>query len=197
MSLLKRTSISYFSLRFYCFNSNKKWSLLGIGLKIPLFSGTSWSNTLNGFQLGIFLPKDYLSWHWKFFFPEPWNSDGQKLLRLRWNFQCGFLYLLKKYYVFALIFYLPTVKKLFAILYFSFLKIYYNALFSTLFQLNILCSSLMSCELKAVEIVQISLILLEILSKMWQKPRKKRENALLEKNFQIEFSDFFPTYIFR
>jgi hypothetical protein len=61
-------------------------------------------------------------------------------------------------------------------------------------QQNILCISLMYCELIAVEIVQISLILLEILGKIWQNLEKKCENALLEKNFKIDFSDFFPTY---
>jgi hypothetical protein len=66
-----------------------------------------------------------------------------------------------------------------------------------MFQQNILCISLMSCELIAIEIVQISLILLEILGKMWQKPWKKCENALLEKNYKIDFSDFFPTYILK
>ncbi len=89
------------------------------------------------------------------------------------------------------------VKKLLAILYFSFLKIYYSALFSTMFKQIILCISLMSCELIAIEIVQISLILLQILGKMWQKPWKKRENALLEINLKTDLSDFFLTYILK
>jgi hypothetical protein len=32
---------------------------------------------------------------------------------------------------------------------------------------------------------------------MWQKPWKKRENALLEKKFKIDFSDFFLSYILK
>jgi hypothetical protein len=51
-------------------------------------------------------------------------------------------------------------------LYFPFLRIYYSALFSTVFQQNFLHISLMSCKLIIVEIVQISLILSEILCKL-------------------------------
>jgi hypothetical protein len=48
----------------------------------------------------------------------------------------------------------------------------------------------MSCEHIAVEIVQIPLILIEILCKMWQKPFKKCENTLVEKNSKLIFQTF-------
>jgi hypothetical protein len=54
------------------------------------------------------------------------------------------------------------VSKFFALLYFSFLKIYYRALFSKMFQQNFFYINLMSCELIAVKSVQISLMLIEI-----------------------------------
>jgi hypothetical protein len=49
----------------------------------------------------------------------------------------------------------------------------------------------MSKELLAVKIVQLSLILIDLCYQMRQKSRKKFENALLEKYFNIFLKLFF------
>ncbi len=71
------------------------------------------------------------------------------------------------------------------------MKIYDSAQFNNMFQNSVLDSCLMSQELIDLEMVQISLILFAIWHQMQWKSRKKRENALLEKNFKVIFPSFF------
>ncbi len=72
-------------------------------------------------------------------------------------------------------------------MYFYFWKIYY----STMFHISVLDFSLMSQGLITIEIIRISLLLIEIWWKMWWKSWKIRENTLLEKQFQSYIFNFF------
>jgi hypothetical protein len=102
---------------------------------------------------------------------ENFMSGRRKLLRLNWKFHRCFLYLLN-YYVLSFDFLSRTVKKLFRKLYFSFLKIYNIAPFQNILQNSFLCFSLMSQELVALIMNQLSLILTGLWYQMWQKPWK-------------------------
>jgi hypothetical protein len=72
----------------------------------------------------------------------------------------SFNYLKKSY--FKLWFLSRTVKKLLTILHFYLLKIYNSALFKKMFHKSVLSASFMSQGLRTVEIIQISLVLIEI-----------------------------------
>jgi hypothetical protein len=101
----------------------------------------------------------------------------------------------RKISYFILWFLFCTVNKLLTILYFYFLKIYYSAMFKKMFQISILGFSLMSQGLIIVEIVWISLILIEKWWEMWWKSRKKTWKCTVKKISKSYFFNFFSFQI--
>ncbi len=123
----------------------------------------------------------------------PFNDERNKLLRLRWNFQYCFLYLFKKHYILCLDFLSRTVKKLLAILCFYFWK-FMTVHGSIIYSKKVRLLPHISRAHRTLNCSNISYTFWDMTSNV-MKISKKRENALLEKNFKVICLTFFSSQV--